>query len=431
MQNVSSSRQSGLIQDIKTGKIVPIYLIAGEETFLVRETVKQLLDLLLDSGSRDFNLDIFDGSQISVREILSAVEVYPVIADWRVVLVNDPDFLQPTSTNNSISLTPETTEDTEDLDTVGAEIIDPLFTGTPAEPTEPAIVEVDDFIDLDPKEQFLSWLTGTLPKFSVLILACRHKIDARSRIVKEIRRLGQYVEFSQTDRPTQNDPLFQQVKEQATKAGKQISLSTYNLMRQRAGQDAHLIFQELEKAISYVGDRERIEDKDIHGLIAEVVNESIFALTDAVGRKNVSQALLSLYRLLQSGEAAIKVNALIARQIRLLLQARLLVEEKLLQEDAGRSNYQVFNQRVFQPLAEKISHRLPESAQLNLLKQNPYAAYKIAQSLRFFGQAELENALESVLQADIELKSSSLPTEQILEELICDLCRRPAPRSRR
>jgi len=431
MQNVSSSRQSGLIQDIKTGKIVPIYLIAGEETFLVRETVKQLLDLLLDSGSRDFNLDIFDGSQISVREILSAVEVYPVIADWRVVLVNDPDFLQPTSTNNSISLTPETTEDTEDLDTVGAEIIDPLFTGTPAEPTEPAIVEVDDFIDLDPKEQFLSWLTGTLPKFSVLILACRHKIDARSRIVKEIRRLGQYVEFSQTDRPTQNDPLFQQVKEQATKAGKQISLSTYNLMRQRAGQDAHLIFQELEKAISYVGDRERIEDKDIRGLIAEVVNESIFALTDAVGRKNVSQALLSLYRLLQSGEAAIKVNALIARQIRLLLQARLLVEEKLLQEDAGRSNYQVFNQRVFQPLAEKISHRLPESAQLNLLKQNPYAAYKIAQSLRFFGQAELENALESVLQADIELKSSSLPTEQILEELICDLCRRPAPRSRR
>ncbi len=431
MQNVSSSRQSGLIQDIKTGKIVPIYLIAGEEAFLVRETVKQLLDLLLDSGSRDFNLDIFDGSQISVREILSAVEVYPVIADWRVVLVNDPDFLQPTSTNNSISLTPETTEDTEDLDTVGAEIIDPLFTGTPAEPTEPAIVEVDDFIDLDPKEQFLSWLTGTLPKFSVLILACRHKIDARSRIVKEIRRLGQYVEFSQTDRPTQNDPLFQQVKEQATKAGKQISLSTYNLMRQRAGQDAHLIFQELEKAISYVGDRERIEDKDIRGLIAEVVNESIFALTDAVGRKNVSQALLSLYRLLQSGEAAIKVNALIARQIRLLLQARLLVEEKLLQEDAGRSNYQVFNQRVFQPLAEKISHRLPESAQLNLLKQNPYAAYKIAQSLRFFGQAELENALESVLQADIELKSSSLPTEQILEELICDLCRRPAPRSRR
>ena len=81
MQN-SPSRQSSLIQDIKAGKIAPIYLIAGEEAFLVTETVKQLLDLLLDSGSRDFNLDIFDGSQISVREILSAVEVYPVIADW-------------------------------------------------------------------------------------------------------------------------------------------------------------------------------------------------------------------------------------------------------------------------------------------------------------------------------------------------------------
>ncbi len=71
-------------------------------------------------------------------------------------------------------------------------------------------------------------------------------------------------------------------------------------------------------------------------MIAETINESIFSLTDAIGRKNVSQALLSLHRLIRSGEAPIKVNALIARQVRLLLQARLLVEERLLQEDAER-----------------------------------------------------------------------------------------------
>ena len=38
MQN-ALSRQSRLIQDIKAGKIAPIYLIAGEEAFLVTETV--------------------------------------------------------------------------------------------------------------------------------------------------------------------------------------------------------------------------------------------------------------------------------------------------------------------------------------------------------------------------------------------------------
>ena len=273
-------------------------------------------------------------------------------------------------------------------------------------------------------------VSGTLPKLSVLILACRHKVDARSRIVKEISRLGQYVEFSINDRPTQNDPLFQQVVERLSQAGKQISFSTYNMIRQRVGQDAHQVFQELEKVIAYIGEKKRIEEKDIRGLIAETINESIFALTDAVGRKNISQSLLSLHRLIRSGEAPIKVNALIARQVRLLLQARLLVEERLLQEDAGRSNYKIFNQRVFQPLAEKARHRLPNNAQLNLLKQNPYAAYKVVQALRFFDQTELENALAIVLQTDIDLKSSSLPAEQILEELVCDLCRRPSTRHR-
>ena len=90
----------------------------------------------------------------------------------------------------------------------------------------------------------------------------------------------------------------------------------------------------------------------------------------------------------------------------------------------------MFNQRVFRPLAEKVGHRLPDNAQLNLLKQNPYAAYKIVQALRFFDQNELENSLAVVLQTDIDLKSSTLPAEQILEELVYDLCRRPSSRRR-
>jgi len=418
-----------LTQDVKSGKILPIYLISGEETFLVSETVKKLVDLLLEPSTRDFNFDVFDGSQTDLREVFSAVEVYPTMADRRVILVNEPPFLvtgtNSKSTDSTSQMPAEKTVEPDDDQTAN-----PLFTGTIAEPNSLQTEPTEEFSDLDPKEQFLSWLSGTLPKSSVLILACRHKVDSRSRIVKEISRLGQYIEFSINDRPTQNDPLFQQVVERLSQADKQISFSTYNMIRQRVGQNAHQVFQELEKVIAYIGEKKRIEEKDIRGLIAETINESIFALTDAVGRKNISQSLLSLHRLIRSGEAPIKINALIARQVRLLLQARLLVEERLLQEDAGRSNYKIFNQRVFQPLAEKVRHRLPNNAQLNLLKQNPYAAYKVVQALRFFDQMELENAMAIVLQTDIDLKSSSLPAEQILEELICDLCRRSSNRHR-
>ena len=94
-----------LDQDIKSGKIAPIYLISGEETFLVGETVKQLVEHLLEPTTRDFNFDVFDGTQADLREILSAVEVYPTMADRRVVLVNEPAFLSTSSSEKSENAT--------------------------------------------------------------------------------------------------------------------------------------------------------------------------------------------------------------------------------------------------------------------------------------------------------------------------------------
>ena len=190
----------------------------------------------------------------------------------------------------------------------------------------------------------------------------------------------------------------------------------------------HLIAEAIEKIIAFVGDKTRVDERDIETVIAQSSFENIFALTDALGRRSVSQALSSLHSVLESGEPPIKVNALIARQIRLTLQAKLLTEQGELKPTVDRMNYQSFADNVFKPLATKMSNSLPTTAQVNLLKQNPYAAYKVIQAIPFFSTEELIRGLEQTLEADVQLKSSQLDPECILEQLVYELCTKPDTR---
>ena len=136
----------------------------------------------------------------------------------------------------------------------------------------------------------------------------------------------------------------------------------------------------------------------------------------------------SLHSVLESGEPPIKVNALIARQVRLTLQAKLLAEQGELKPTADRMNYQSFADTVFKPLAAKMSNYLPNASQVNILKQNPYAAYKVIQAIPFFSTEELVHGLEQTLEADVQLKSSQLDPECILEQLVYELCTKPDTR---
>jgi DNA polymerase III delta subunit len=159
--------------------------------------------------------------------------------------------------------------------------------------------------------------------------------------------------------------------------------------------------------------------------VSPTSSDTIFDLTDSISNRNVNQGLSSLHNILSDGEAPIKINALITRQIRLMVQAKLVLKNNAINFDARRMTYQDFVSRFFQPLSKKMSGNLPKTTTVNLLKQNPYVAYKIIQKIIRFEEEELIGFLEKTLEADIQLKSNSVPPEYILEQLVYDLCRPP------
>ena len=77
MKQKPTKPKRNILREIQADKVLPVYLLCGEESFLIEGTLKQMLDHLLSSETRDFNLTFLDGTDITTREILSQVDLYP------------------------------------------------------------------------------------------------------------------------------------------------------------------------------------------------------------------------------------------------------------------------------------------------------------------------------------------------------------------
>ena len=105
MKNQQPPSIPNIAKDIQAGTVHPVYLLCGEEDYLIEETLKKMLGILLDDPStRDFNLDFLDGVTVSIRDVLSAVEVYPMMSDWRVVVVRESTVFQKTQRTSPLDL---------------------------------------------------------------------------------------------------------------------------------------------------------------------------------------------------------------------------------------------------------------------------------------------------------------------------------------
>ena len=246
----------------------------------------------------------------------------------------------------------------------------------------------------------------------------------RNRVAKAIGAVGRYRSFDPVEAgPSLNrDPLYKKVTEKFSEFNKQITPRAFTQLRTRTGGDMHTIAEAINKIVDFVGDKRQIDEQDIRNIVTQNTFDNIFDLTDAIGRRSIGQALKSLYEVLASGQEPISVNSTIARQFRFALQAKLIAERQGLRPLRSRMPFSEFTKNIFQPLVAEMGGVLPKSATHNILKQNPYVAYKIFQTLHAFTAEELVAAIEKTLIVDIQLKTSDPNETGILEQLVCELC---------
>jgi DNA polymerase III delta subunit len=209
--------------------------------------------------------------------------------------------------------------------------------------------------------------------------------------------------------------LMKFLTDEAQRWGKKIAPTAAALLTTRAGHDFYRLTNEIHKLAHFIGDVPLIANAHIEQLVAKTVEERIFALTDAIGKRSVSDALHVLQDLLDHGHSPESIIGQVTRHLRMLFQARYL-------HDKGyrlRAN-------LATELPDDVADGLPQSNHLlSFLQSQSWAAARYEEQARLFTQSQLTAAFERTLTADLQLKGiegSVVSPRLSLELLIVDLC---------
>ncbi len=247
-------------QDIKNNEYKRVYLLFGEETFLVNSYKKQLKAAI--TGDDTMNYTLLEGKDVSPHDIMLAADTMPFFADRRLVMVEDSGLFKKES-NELAEYIPE------------------------------------------------------IPDTSTVVFV-ESQVDKRNRLYKKVKETGHAAEFA---RQSENE-LKKWIIRYLGNSGKKITGQALQLFMDMTGDDMENIIHELDKLESYIGDKSEIYPEDVDNICTRQIVSRIFDMIGAVSAGNQDEALKLYYDLLANREPAMKILRLISNQFNQLLIAQ-------------------------------------------------------------------------------------------------------------
>jgi DNA polymerase-3 subunit delta len=338
------------------------YVFHGENQFSLQEKLVGLRRRLAggDAAMADLNTNILEGSRLTLGELRHVCDAIPFLADRRLVIVHG--LLS--------RLAPADRGQEED-----------------APPKE----------EQEWKRRALQELVDYLPRLAPttrLIFVERETLHPNHPILEVAREQGKlkkgFIEHFKL--PGERD-LPAWIQERARSTGGHLSSEATTALAALVGPDLRLLDIEIEKLLLYADDR-MVTSEDVQLLVSQAREAKIFDLMDCVGRRETGRALRLLHRLLDEGEPPLRLLAMLARQIRILIQLREIGERETDPSQVARQ-----------------------------LKLHPYVVQKGLPQARNFDLAQLEAAHERVVQTDWAIKSGRSEAVLALDMLVVALTR--------
>jgi DNA polymerase III delta subunit len=443
-------------KSIKAGEITTVYALWGQETYLLERLLDDTVDALTaDAGTmRDFNLDVLDGTAASAAEVITLAETMPMGAPRRVVVVKNPSFLTTTGEPTAMQRLKQSHDAHEAgnhdralgllfraLDIAPAALDGPEAAQALTKLRADAVANAPEFVTyLDDapgafievslpegssggtdKERFVGWVKDGPPD-SVAVVLCVHGPFPR-RVIKS---LGDGVVLGDVDTLKERksggkDPVDAFIAKQMRSAKRTLDADANQELRARTNDDLQALVDEIEKLLAYVGDRERVDVDDVRASVSDGSGYTVFDLTDSIAEGNSPRALMSLHSVLAQGEPPLKIHALLVRQVRMMTQAVLLQEQGALATFKRNMTYRAFMNTVHGKWEDGAPDMLPKAANLNLLKQKPYAMFKALAQASRFTEPKLMAAYQELLAAEEAMKSGVGSDALLLERTVTEL----------
>lgn len=334
-----------IFKNIQKGQINNLYLFYGEEKYLIDSAIQKVTEKLISQAMEAFNYSQIDEGDLSAQRIIELCETIPLMDNNRIIVVRNYPFTSKQSD--------------------GAET------------------------------QLSEYIIKGIPSFSYLIFAVNGDVDKRKKLYKEVKKHGETVEFG---RISQGD-LEKWVVSKFKSANKEITvndLKYFISLLDYGSKNSELrledVDNEVQKLISYIGEKKTIGIEAINVITSKSINSDIFRLIDFIGKREGYNALKTLDEIIYRGEPVAKIIFMIARQFRILLQCKTLL-------DKGYSQ---------QEIASKLS-------------LHPFVVKTAVGQGRSFSNQTIKKSLQACLDTDTSIKKGLAKDRISVESLIAKL----------
>jgi DNA polymerase-3 subunit delta len=241
----------------------------------------------------------------------------------------------------------------------------------------------------------------------------------------------------------QEKVLYENMETVLTKNKKKMDKAAIAAMFEMTGFNLRSFLNNLDKLISYVGERNKITIDDVKFVLKRTKTDPIFELTNAISERNLEKAFFFLNSLLPQLDHPLQLFAAITNQIRRLLLIKGFVESRHGGAWHAGIRFDQFQRAVMPAIKEydkDLLTRLKDwesmlSKNVNAAKKkpavdlliaqnpnNPYPVYQMLLRSERFKTNELIEDLKRLSEADLRLKSTGGNPKIILEKVIFHIC---------
>lgn len=263
-------------REAREGALRPVYLVVGEERYLVDEVVGALREAALSGGVAGFNEDKFTAGEASIESVVGAATTAPMMSPRRLVLVRALERWEPKK-------------------------------DAPKEGAKSAK-------DVAPLDRLAEYAAAPVPS-TVLVLVAT-KLNMQRRVVAAAKKGGYLV----TCDPVPRRDLPGWVEGAARKRGHAISPDLADLVAEMCGPELSTIDDALERLSLYVGPAHPFREADIAAVLTRVRPGTVWQLIDHLGARQAGPALAALNEVLDPRDGGLRLLGTVAWSVRQLLK---------------------------------------------------------------------------------------------------------------
>jgi DNA polymerase-3 subunit delta len=321
------------VKNLKKGKILPLYYLFGEDTYSVSLGIKAIEEAVSPLITSDFDKDVCYSEDRDLQDVINAARAFPFGSQKKLIIFKEAE-------------------------------------------------KVKD-------KKLLEAYIPAPPEFTVLVLVHNGII---TNLTSSPFNLLLEKNFLYEAKELKGENLIEWVTEIVRSRGRQISKENAMLLADISGENRIIIESQLEKIISFLGDKTEITFESIKDISASFKEHTIFDLQNAVFQKNKAAALEITFNMLESGAEATYIISMLTKYFIGLSQVRELNEKKI-----------------------------PDNEAAKIVGTHPFYLKNFQRAAVLFSNNDLIKAMEALLKADISIKTTTTDPKTIISLLIAEL----------